>query len=159
MKGMKDGIHRENLQKLATFLAYGELPTEVEFDMSTYCTVIGNGDLDYVTRPPCGTAACALGHAPFAGIRKFKKEDFVDYGRRAFIDDFADSDALDLDQAWHWCFSGGWGEDGTDNTPTGAAKRIQYLLDKGLDKWDGAVDHDAKKLYARTKVKVADPGT
>lgn len=143
---MKDGINRKNLQKLATFLAYGELPKEVKFNMARFCMKDGAIlDDEEITRPFCGTSACAVGFAPFAGIRKFKKESFFDFSCRAFIDN------EERDEEWEWCFDAMWRL--VDNTPKGAAKRIQYLLDKGIGRWNGDYDEDAKKLYARTKVQ------
>lgn len=140
---MKDGINRKNLQKLATFLAYGELPKDVGFNMWSYCSTGTWG----ITRPPCGSVACAVGLTPFAGIRKLKAESFNEYCLRVF-----GVDADNVAPEFQWCFASGWS--GIDNTPNGAAKRIQHLLDKGIPKkWRGYPNDNAKKLYARTKVK------
>lgn len=133
---MNNGINRKNLQKLTSFLAHGELPKEVEFDMGCYT----DGDERSTT---CGSAGCAIGFAPFAGIRKFTSEQFGPYADRTLIH-YGMAARL-------WCFSPSWV--GVDDTPKGAAKRIQYFLDNGIDKWSGNYDADAKRLYARTKVR------
>ena len=77
----------------------------------------------------CGTAACAVGHGPLAGIPIKKNEDFAEYSSRVFIDDI-DSDDHAL--AWQFLFASSWVN--IDNTPKGAAARIWLLLDKGLPK-------------------------
>ena len=109
-------MKKKNLQKLATFLAYGDLPKDVGFTMVKFA--------ENVTRfaPACGTAGCAVGFAPFAGIKKRTDEDFAQYSYRALIN-------INDSPSWNWCFSAGWAD--PDNTPLGAAKRIQYLLDNG----------------------------
>ena len=120
---------KQNLIKLANYLL--NLPDDYEeFDMSYFCY---NPVVETVFDPAvitlskgCGAVACAVGHAPSAGIPAFKNENWWDYSSRVLID----SDSL----AWTWCFSGDW--NGIDNTPKGAAKRILYLLDKGVpDNW------------------------
>jgi hypothetical protein len=113
-----NGIHRENLQKLATFLMYGEKPKEVKFDMGLFTRAELNGENDTV----CRTAGCAVGFAPFAGIEKHIGETFTAYGSRTLVED-------STSKLWEWLFSGGWFYE--DNTPEGAAKRIQYFLNGG----------------------------
>lgn len=135
-------INRKNLQKLATLLAYGDLPREVAFGMADYCSA---GTI-FITEPPCGSSACAIGFAPFAGIRKKSGESFNEYCWRAL-----GVDAGDDSREFQWCFSSDWTS--ADNTPTGAAKRIQYLLDNSLEEWNGSIGEGALKLYVHTKVK------
>jgi hypothetical protein len=129
---MQDGIDRENLQKLATYLAYGELPKDVRFDMEFFT----NGSQ---LAPTCGTAGCAVGFAPFAGIKKKKNETFREYCNRTLID------GDEWSVTWIWCFGGDW-----ENTPLGAAKRIQKLLNDGKpptdwDEWDEGAAIDLYK--------------
>ena len=113
-------MKRKNLQKLATYLAYAPAPKGVKFDMSNFT------DLPYArefAEVKCGTAGCAVGWAPFAGIKKRIGESWLTYSERVLIDYHSHINF------WEWCFGGDWAE--FDNTRKGAAKRIQYLLDNG----------------------------
>jgi hypothetical protein len=110
----------------------------------------------------CGTAACAVGHAPSLGhinktfkIQKLKTpirdfhngdyykrftEDWNDYCERVF--------GLEPDtDAWDYLFGSEWHE--WDNTPTGAAKRIMYFLKRGVP---SEAFEDTVKKYNRCKV-------
>lgn len=135
-------MNRENLQKLATFLAYGTAPEGVQFDMSSYSPFNDR----YERQLSCGTAGCAVGWAPFAGIEKLPHESFADYCDRQLVEKLADG--------WNWCFSGYWAH--YDNTPLGAAKRIQYFLDNGLPEEfedEGDINADRLNLYQNIEVK------
>ena len=47
---------------------------------------------------------------------------------------------------WAWCFAGRWHK--VDNTPTGAAKRIRYLVENGLpENWREQMDGEAPLCY------------
>jgi hypothetical protein len=134
---MENGIDRENLQKLATYLAYGELPEDVRFDMEFFTD--GNQ-----LAPVCGAAGCAVGFAPFAGIEKGWEETFSEYCDRTLID-FQARDG----GPWDWCF-GNWKD--VDNTPFGAAKRIQKLLNDGKVPTDWPFNVTAIALYKKVEV-------
>jgi hypothetical protein len=110
-------MNEKNLRRLAKYLQSRSL--KADFIMSYYSRKqplgygIGN----------CGTAGCAVGHGPYAGIRKLKKEDWLSYSVRVF--------GLERhSREWDWCFSGLWAS--KDNTPKGAAKRILTLLKSGV---------------------------
>ena len=77
-----------------------------------------------------------------------KKEDYSDnnvdfqiYCERIFqIDEIYDS------EQWIFAFSGSW--EIADNTPTGAAKRIRYLVENPmLEMWHGEISEEAVDLY------------
>ena len=108
-------MNRENLRKLSDYL---KGPLKAEFDMDVYTKK------EWCTQT-CGTIGCAAGHGPYAGVPKFDSESWTTYVSRAFGLGIAD---------WsrQWCFSSNWV--GVDNTPLGAAKRIDYLLEHGLPK-------------------------
>jgi hypothetical protein len=119
---------RTKLRKLANYLL--SLPEDYEkFDMGSFLVKDGIAcwyvdEIDKTTLHTCGTSACALGHAP--SIFRVPK-DCVDWG------DLAEHlFGLGGDE-WDWCFDGGWVD--VDNTHTGAAKRILWLLDKGLPEY------------------------
>lgn len=119
----------ENLTKLAVYLE--GLPSDYDhFGMASFVEsnhgfeklqnyALNNGGVH-----TCGTAACAAGHGPAAGILVPKKYvtaysvNWVLYSREKF----------DLDSAeWEWLFDGGWTD--YDDTHQGAAARIRYLLE------------------------------
>lgn len=138
-------MNRENLQRLATFLAY-ERPEEVRFTMGIFSD---NPEDDAVS---CGTAGCAAGHGTLAGIEKLPNEDWYKYSCRAFAVGTAA-----LRDEWDWCFGSSWVA--YDNSPVGAAKRIQYLLDPDTppESWLNTNDPggyaDAVELYEDVEVK------
>lgn len=124
---MNDTQHA-NLKKLADYLAKGN--TEKIFNMEEFCTgSYENYDDETIALEnyDCGTAACAMGHGPAAGIKPFLHEDWWDYSRRAFGIDQSEMDA-GFD-AFQWMFSSVWAH--IDNTPQGAAARIYWFLDHG----------------------------
>lgn len=105
----------KNLQKLVKYLR-GEL--KAQFSMDVF-SEFGGG----IDQTDCGSIGCVVGHGPYAGVRKRKNETWFDYSARKF--------GLPLESAgWTWCFGEIWC--GSDNTPTGAAARIERLLTKGL---------------------------
>lgn len=107
-----------NCRKLAAYLR--TLPADYpDFEMSDF---VQGGDYDHA-HVACGTAACAVGHGPGAGIKPLKSEGWFDYSSRCFITDIES-------EAWDWCFHGRWSV--VDNTAHGAAARIEYMLNHGL---------------------------
>lgn len=107
----------KNLRKLAAHLR--TLPVDYpDFGMTSF--VRGHQDGGKAFKAECGTAACAAGHGPRAGIRPRAGERWFDYSWRAFAED----------SAWYWCFSSAWA--GVDNSAHGAADRIEYMLSHGV---------------------------
>jgi hypothetical protein len=125
---------RVRLEKLATYLE--GLPERYKhFDMS-YWVIDSTGnaaEVEYARRnggvTNCGTAACAAGHGPAAGVPvppRFietlwsnAEVNWGGYARALFAGSDANSD---------WLFAGAWQP--IDNHHHGAAARIRYLLDK-----------------------------
>ena len=128
-------MNKENLAKLRDKLI---TVGEQAFSMRSYRNyenapaVKENPDyysgVEDVNDPPCGTVACALGWAPSCGgDMKMTEEEsnttyWEGYSKRAF-------DILILSRLWDFLFSGAWTS--VDDTPVGAARRIQYVLDGG----------------------------
>lgn len=107
---------RKNLGRLAEYLA-APGPKPARFDMAHYA------DTAHIDSTECGTVGCAVGHAPFAGIRKWPTESWHSYVERAL--GCSPFEGFDFD----WCFASWWAL--VDNTPEGAALRIRYLLEHG----------------------------
>lgn len=110
---------RANLRTLADYLR--QLPPEYpDFAMDLF-TRDGRGwSHDEAHVIVCGTAACAAGHGPSAGVEPLPGEGWNEYSERAFAGG----------GAWNWCFDGYWAK--VDNTAHGAAARIEVLLTLGL---------------------------
>lgn len=114
-----------NLRKLSEYLK--TLPdTYNKFNMGYFYYdnefQIGKKPKVGATSYPCGTVACAVGHGPLADMPIRKDEMWYDYSERVF-------GLQDDSTEWGWCFSGVW--ENVDNTPHGAALRIDWLLSGG----------------------------
>jgi hypothetical protein len=133
---------RQNLRTLADYLA--ALPEDYEhFEMSGFTyyrggIVAGGASYVNVTLPDlneCGTAACACGHGPAAGIKPEVGDTWFSYSRK----NFTEGNEL----LFAFLFAGAWSM--FDNTTKGAAKRIKYFLEFGVpnvdDDDDDGVEH------------------
>lgn len=145
----------DNLVKLAEYLE--RLPEDYPyFGMKEYFLPVGTETLLCLSNQQrrdmtqyalhnggvhtCGTAACAVGHGPSAGILFHENEIDSDaaydpdtdswsvptplwnrYAERAFV-------SRSWGQPFEFLFGGGWST--LDDTHRGAAARIRYLLDK-----------------------------
>lgn len=133
----------KNLQLLADYLK--SLPENYgHFNMSVFNDDDGEecGPSYLKNENYCGTAACAIGHAIYVKDlpNPTQGSDWFEYSECLFgLPRFRKS--------WEWCFSTGWVH--TDNSPSGAAKRIEYLIEKGgdLDEWDHYCDEEALEIY------------
>jgi hypothetical protein len=127
---------QKNLEILSTHL---KKVSAVKFDMTFFIQNIEQTE-DYLSRfraavdttiitigapdyNACGTVCCAAGHGPNAGIDPLPGENWGTYIDRCFAAP-ADSPLFD------WLFDGGWAD--VDNTPEGAAARIDYFLEHGI---------------------------
>jgi hypothetical protein len=112
-------MNKENLKLMVEHIR--TIPQEM-FDMSDY----RNGQ---AKTPECDSVGCVLGHCTVLDPSPLPRKGFG-----SSIDFHAWSDGFTglIGNEWGWCFSGGW--IGTDNTPEGAALRIEWLLKNGLPK-------------------------
>jgi hypothetical protein len=114
--GLSD-YYEGNLRKLAAYLRG---PLRTKFDMMLFADELH--DMHDRIATECGTAGCAIGHSPHAGVAKLVGESWESYSRRVFGLDF-----YTREKQWEWCFELDWAK--LDNTPVGAAERIEWLLD------------------------------
>lgn len=143
---------RNNLIKLADYL--DNIPPGYEhFDMSHFITdcreIRPTPEFveSYKTSPTaalsrCGAVACALGHAPAAGLPlpDVHSDGMLDW--RRYAGKLFNIPVASL--AWDWMFGGGWEE--FDNTAQGAAHRIRQYLAHGVP--DGYHDGlESKEFY------------
>jgi hypothetical protein len=132
---------RARLEKLAAYLE--KLPTDYShFGMATWLRATsGEDEVRYALHnggvPSCGTAACAVGHGPAAGIlvpRSMitkdwwgeKSVDWHAYSER-FLGKWEENRAAEI--YFDWLFGEVWSA--YDNHHHGAAARIRYVLDNG----------------------------
>ena len=147
---------RANLLTLSNFLKSHNPPPK--FDMYSFMRVRNNelemGEEAYLVTPEvytrCGTTACAVGHGPLAGIPVLNYEKWSEYASRAFgarLDDYPGEPNGIL---FGYLFGMDWRE--TDNTPEGAAARIDYYLKNGGvdDNWREQLDGNAPLTYKET---------
>jgi len=141
---------KQNLNKLARYLiefdrpdpwyvrAYNRLLKRVPpaFCMDEYNTWQSSSP----HKVECGSAACAVGHAPSVGIQPFKNESWDTYSFRTLI--------WEDDRNWAWCFSSVWAD--YDNSATSAGLRILHYLAYGTPDWyccsDDSVEGQMRSL-------------
>lgn len=111
--------HGVNLSKLKSYLKKGEL--KARFNMAVFSEIGRSGQIF----TDCGSVGCAVGHGPYAGIKKKPEENWNEYTERVF--GFRVLQAISaISSPWSWCFDSNWAE--VDNTAFGAAIRIEYFL-------------------------------
>lgn len=129
---------RNNLKKLADFIR--TVPQE-KFSMFAY-----RGDEDEFTHE-CNTIGCALGYAP--QVLYDNLQDVPKYpDSRIRFEKISDEKLgiISFSYAFAWMFSLRW--TGVDNTPTGAADRIEWFLNHGLPgNWHEQMMGDAPLCY------------
>lgn len=112
----------DNLIKLADYLSSNNL--RAKFDMKRFADAINwqvtNGSK---LATECGAVGCGIGHGPYAGIPKKQDEIWPQYAERVFINSCED-------MVYKFCFDDSWSK--YDNTPSGCAKRIRYMLKNGI---------------------------
>lgn len=113
---------RANLKKLADYLSSGKL--KAKFDMSDYASY---GYWDNATN--CGSVGCAVGHGPYAGIKKPKDQSWNDYAAEKFGAHLFEP-SLEEERIYDFLFNQHWGI--IHPTAKQAAKRIYLFLEKGL---------------------------
>jgi len=117
-------MKRENLQLMADHLKTNVIPDN--FDMGKY-----RGDDDDFSSPVCGSVGCTVGTCTVLDVENVIKNFTDTDGEIEFGDWSVDfTGLLGGGDEWDWCFDSAWRN--TDNTPTGAALRIEWLLKYGL---------------------------
>ena len=115
-------MNKKNLRTAMDYLGSGNL--KAGFDMLIFDETTNN--LGY-GRTTCGSVGCVIGHMTYAGFEKFENEKWLKYSERIF-------GINSPSKEWSWCFCGYWSS--TDNTPEGAAGRIEWMLEHGVpDNW------------------------
>ena len=133
--------HIANLRKHAAYLRGGNLP--VAFDMTWFSEENSDGHRENFALPngTCGSVGCVVGHATISISPANENEEWWEYSFRVFgIHHVKNS------HEWQWLFGPEWSD--TDNSPEGAADRIEWLLDKELPgDWEDQMFGDKPLCY------------
>jgi hypothetical protein len=124
-----------NLLKMAEYIA--TVPQEM-FDMEQYRDEF---DERY---PKCNTVGCVIGHCTVLD----RLENIPTFNNKiCFVQWSQEFTGINVSsEEWDWCFSWKWAQ--SDNTPTGASKRIKYLIEHGLpENWKEQMNGEAELIY------------
>ncbi len=117
-------MNRENLQRMADYIR--TIPAE-NFDMYVYRE--GDHSIQYLS-PECKTVGCVIGHCTILDVENLPRNGDGS-GSILFATWSETFTGLEVcSKEWDWCFSYSWST--VDNSPEGAARRIEYLLEKGV---------------------------
>jgi hypothetical protein len=112
-------MNRENLQRMADYIR--TVPKE-KFHMGEY----RKGSWK---KHQCGSVGCVIGHCTILDkIENISLTIGLGIDFTAWSEKF--TGLIAWSSEWDWCFHAVWKH--TDNTPTGAADRIEWLLNHGL---------------------------
>lgn len=123
----------EQRANLAQLSAYLRTRDDEMFNMSHFAASPGRVNLqpDSPEVHQCGTVCCAAGSGPAAGVPARPDESWRTYTLRAFgADIYDDESETPAGALFDWLFDGDWRD--RDNTPVGAAARIDWFLVYGL---------------------------
>ena len=116
-------MKRDNLQ-----LMVNHLKTNVKqknFDMGKYRVLYD------LINPECGSVGCTIGTCTVLDVENVIENFTNPNGVIDFLSWSKDFTGIcRIEDEWAWCFGSIWSE--TDNTPIGAALRIEWLLNNGL---------------------------
>jgi hypothetical protein len=118
-------MKKENLQRMADYIR--AIPQE-KFDM---CIFREGG----ISDTECDSVGCVIGHCTILDAENIKARFVGPSGAISFArwsEGFTGLDKHGSDGNWTWCFDSRWGI--IDNTPEGAALRIEWLINNGVPK-------------------------
>ena len=116
-------MKRDNLQLMADHLKNNV--KQVNFDMGKY------RGKDYFMNLVCGSVGCTVGTCTVLDAKNVINNFTYTNGEIDFMDWSKEFTGMYWgEDEWDWCFGYAWAK--TDNTPIGAALRIEWLLNNGL---------------------------
>jgi len=80
--------------------------------------------------PECKSVGCVIGHCTVLDPNPLPRNRFSRISFYEWSENF--TGLAKFGHEWRWCFDSNWVD--TDNTPNGAALRIEWLLNHGLPK-------------------------
>jgi len=126
-------INKENLLRMADYI---ETVPQEKFNMEIYRTY------DETTHE-CNSIGCVIGHCTILDKRPLPKYVYGTINFRLWSKLFT---GIESDDEWNYLFDISWHR--TDNTPTGAAKRIRWFVEHGLpNDWEEQMFGEAPLPY------------
>ena len=128
-------MNKKNLLRMADHIE--KVPQE-RFNPEIY-----RGRSDDFT-PECNSVGCTIGHC--AILDKWENVPRNDFGNIQFFTWSRQFTGVMSLSEWKYLFDPNWHK--TDNTPTGAAKRIRYFVENGLpEDWEEQINGTAPLSY------------
>lgn len=130
-------MNKGNLKKMADYIK--TIPQE-KFAMNQF-----RDDEDTFSYE-CKTVGCVIGHCTILDESKLpRRMDGISIDFNKWSETFTGLSFYARE--WDWCFNGHWHH--VDNTPLGASKRIEYLLDGNElpENWKEQILGDAELTY------------
>ena len=133
-------MNRENLQRMADYIR--TVPPE-NFNMELWRTPGSE------FTPECNSVGCVIGHCTVLDTpERLKTHLLGSYNFNWYSWSGYFTGIGSWMKEWNWCFDFQWHN--TDNTPTGAADRIEWLLNNGLpENWPAQMSGDAPLCYKK----------
>jgi hypothetical protein len=127
-------MNRDNLQRMADFIR--TIPQEA-FDMGAFRK-------GQKITPECDSVGCVIGHCTVLDPNPDEIPRWHDGGMIEYDEWSLNFTGLDVE--WDWCFNSDWTL--ADNSPKGAALRIEWLLNHGLpEDWREQMIGEAPPCY------------
>jgi hypothetical protein len=132
-------MNRENLQRMADYIR--TIPQD-KFHMAQY-RLINREEQE------CNSVGCVIGFCTI--LDNINNIPRINEGEIYFSKwSYQFTDLIPNGDIWQWCFDSDWQR--TDNTPTGAAERIEWLLNNGLpEDWREQMRGDKPLIYKQTQ--------
>jgi len=132
-------MNKDNLRKMAEYIR--TIPENL-FDMQIFRAPGNYKEVE------CNSVGCVIGHCTHLDadnvLRNYTRfhDDSIRFHKWA--EDFTEMGMYSA--SFQWCFDSEWAD--VDNTPEGAARRIEWLIDKGLPKnWQSQMEGKASLCY------------
>ena len=129
-------MNKENLQRMADYIR--TIP-QGKFDMQVW----RNGQEE---KAECDSVGCVIGHCTVLDAENIEK--FIGFWDKIDFDTWSEFfTGIDTGSAkWYWCFDADWHY--RDNTPEGAALRIEWLIKNGVpENWKSQLNGEAALCY------------
>jgi hypothetical protein len=135
----------EQRQRLADHAAFMRTVPQDKFDIGIFMRRGNNCLSPRASVHVCLTAACIIGWLPASGFPAKRDEDWFDLSERAFGIAYESDD-------WDWLFGSQWVH--CDNTPIGAALRIEHYIAHGLpENWKAQLIGFAPLCYGEEHLR------
>ncbi len=127
-------MNKENLQRMADYI---RTINPSNFSMEFW----RNGQEQ---KPECDSVGCVIGHCTVLDAENI--ENFIQPNGKIDFDEWSNHFTGIQSAEWYWCFDADWYY--RDNTPEGAARRIEWLIKNGVpEDWKSQMICEAALCY------------